>query len=823
MFMDAAWNLTDAYTPGRNAEYTYKTRPFWWWHFFKDTDPITYKYRGRGDEWKILMGIQLAHAEFLRQPFAHALADFPIESYDIIRQAVRRDLVTPAPASFDPKTGQRPIQVVALSGYSGKAIAESLGRHIGWMCDAEIVHVDAQDLSVIIGEYLGQTWAYSRGSVSTMGFRAAEANGKIDSDADNLPKQDDDDGSDGTSIISVRASSSSLEDELEKIRQGNFDTFSKWDRLKIDKVLNSIINAADRQSDGNDASSRTLVHVHDYVELNMTIEGSYILSRLRALVDAAWKRGKKVSILATSSSSQPSDEYQSTIREMAATDFVVSRHIQPDRAAAQTSPNPSEHGKRPPFSLEKLDTFIENSANINRMLYAMGSTSTKTLWQPLNEYYSYIANLDRPSNMLRQSVLPLPEIYQLAGAFQDANWMKPGSGAFDFLRRFRMGPLRQPPGQDFPDDKQSGNINGKGDSSKKSSSDSKSGSVGGLSFAGLNEYEKRMASGFISREKVRTTFADVHAPAETISALKLLTSLALIRPDAFSYGVLAHDKITGCLLYGPPGTGKTMLAKAVAHESGANMLEISGASINDKWVGETEKLTRAVFTLAKKLSPCVIFIDEADALLANRSSMSQRNSHRDQINQFLKEWDGVEGTSAFVMVATNRPFDLDDAVLRRLPRKILVDLPTQADRAAILRLLLRGEKLEEDVSVEEYAQRTPYYSGSDLKSVCVAAAMAAVEEENHAANAYNDANAGKEQEPYKYPERRVLRREHFERAMKQIPASISEDMLSLRLIRKFDEEYGTSRKGAKKKGMGFGTVAAEKLASAEGRVRQGGL
>src|SRR5579862_9450037 len=90
-----------------------------------------------------------------------------------------------------------------------------------------------------------------------------------------------------------------------------------------------------------------------------------------------------------------------------------------------------------------------------------------------------------------------------------------------------------------------------------------------------------------------------------------------------------------------------------------------------------EKNVKAIFTLAKKLSPCVVFIDEADAIFGSRSSHANRTSHRELINMFLQQWDGMNDLSAFIMVATNRPFDLDDAVLRRLPRRLLVDLPTE--------------------------------------------------------------------------------------------------------------------------------------------------
>ena len=119
------------------------------------------------------------------------------------------------------------------------------------------------------------------------------------------------------------------------------------------------------------------------------------------------------------------------------------------------------------------------------------------------------------------------------------------------------------------------------------------------------KHEKRLLSCVIEPSKIRTTFNDVHAPVETIDALKTLTTLSLIRPDAFLYGVLASDKIPGLLLYGPPGTGKTLLAKAVAKESGATVLEVSAADINDMFVGEGEKNVKALFSLAKKLAPCV--------------------------------------------------------------------------------------------------------------------------------------------------------------------------------------------------------------------------
>jgi SpoVK/Ycf46/Vps4 family AAA+-type ATPase len=316
-----------------------------------------------------------------------------------------------------------------------------------------------------------------------------------------------------------------------------------------------------------------------------------------------------------------------------------------------------------------------------------------------------------------------------------------------------------------------------------------------------NTHEKKLLNGVVDAKSIRTTFNDVHVPPETIDALKTLTSLSLIRPEAFTYGVLATDKIPGLLLYGPPGTGKTLLAKAVARESGATVLEVSGSEVYDMYVGEGEKNVKAIFTLAKKLSPCVVFIDEADAIFCSRTGAASRTSHRELINQFLREWDGMNDLSAFIMVATNRPFDLDDAVLRRLPRRLLVDLPTEEDRHAVLKIHLKEEQLHESVDLAELARRTPLYSGSDLKNLTVAAALACVREENAAASKHTG------DEPYTYPERRILTRTHFERGMEEISASISEDMSSLSAIRKFDEQYG-DRKGRREKSPGWGFIPA---------------
>jgi AAA+ superfamily predicted ATPase len=805
MLLDSAWHLTDSLYPARHPEYTYTSRPFWWWHYYKDFDRQTQEFRDQFLSVQTGLDSILDYDWRLDHSLSQAIADLPVLTFSSIRSALRRELTTPPPPDSESKNLKRQITVLSMSGYSGQAISTAVAEHVAYFNDADLIKLNAQDLSVLVGDYLDQDWAYSRGSLSYVGFRAAEMNGKLYKDPDVVARPEEEDNDPDTGVINIRTATGGLEDELSKIKH---DPFGKWENLKIEKVLAQILEAAELKQ-GSPREKPLIIHIHDFVELNMTLEGSMLITRLRNLVDVAWRQGSKIAILGTSSSEQPSEEYQSMLRDISASDFVISRHIQPQRTLRQPKPSGGTQTPENPFPLQETDIFVENVQNINRMLKALGSLQFLDFSDAHMKIFMHAT--DTRAQMLKKSILPLPEVYNIASAAKRHEEEAAGAAPGGVYERLLMGPLRQRPGQRYLDEpEQDGKSDG--EDSQKKAEDSQS---GGRAALKLNEYEKRISSGHINRQNLRTTFEDVHVPKETISALKLLTTLALVRPDPFSYGVLAQDKIPGCLLYGPPGTGKTLLAKAVAKESGANMLEISGATINDKWVGESEKLIRAVFTLAKKISPCVVFIDEADSLLANRSMLGARASHRSHINQFLKEWDGLEETEAFIMVATNRPFDLDDAVLRRLPRRLLVDLPLQSDRTAILKILLKGETLDPAVSLEDLAKRSPYYSGSDLKNACVAAAMAAVEEENEAAARHTGP------EPYEYPKKRTLRQEHFDKALRQIPASISEDMQSLKQIRKFDEEYGAKKKGTKKT-MGFGVGAEKKFADAEEvRIRRG--
>ncbi|KAI8840404.1 P-loop containing nucleoside triphosphate hydrolase protein [Chytriomyces cf. hyalinus JEL632] len=289
--------------------------------------------------------------------------------------------------------------------------------------------------------------------------------------------------------------------------------------------------------------------------------------------------------------------------------------------------------------------------------------------------------------------------------------------------------------------------------------------------------------------------------------LQTLVSLPLMRPDLFQTGILAKHSIAGVLMFGPPGTGKTLLAKAAAKSSGANFMAVALSDVFDKYVGEGEKNVRAIFTLARKLSPCVVFLDEVDALFGARRGGDVTSSKREIINEFMSEWDGLNSNNKGVIVlgATNRPFDLDDAILRRMPRRILIDLPTEDQRKQILQVHLQDEQLENTVDLADLAKRTNLYSGSDLKNVCISAALAAVKEslvrESMVATSTVDVVS-----------QRVLSMVHFEVALKEVPPSLTDEMQTLIELRKWDDMYGDAgasggkKKARGKKGWGFQEV-----------------
>lgn len=246
---------------------------------------------------------------------------------------------------------------------------------------------------------------------------------------------------------------------------------------------------------------------------------------------------------------------------------------------------------------------------------------------------------------------------------------------------------------------------------------------------GVLSIGKSKAKVYVEGESAKITFADVagveEAKTELVEIVEFLKS-----PARFTEIGARIPK--GVLLVGPPGTGKTLLAKAVAGEAGVPFFSISGSEFVEMFVGVGSSRVRDLFEQAKKQAPCIIFIDELDAIGKSRNSggFYGGNDEREQtLNQLLTEMDGFAAGDATVIVlaATNRPESLDSALLRpgRFDRQVLVDRPDLSGREAILKIHSQKVKLGEDVNLKAIATRTPGFAGADLANLVNEAALLA--------------------------------------------------------------------------------------------------
>ncbi len=225
----------------------------------------------------------------------------------------------------------------------------------------------------------------------------------------------------------------------------------------------------------------------------------------------------------------------------------------------------------------------------------------------------------------------------------------------------------------------------------------------------------------------QVTFSDVAG----IDQAKLeLTEVVDFLKNADRFTALGAKIPKGVLLVGPPGTGKTLLAKAVAGEAGVPFFSISGSEFVEMFVGVGASRVRDLFEQAKSQSPCIVFIDEIDAVGRQRGAgMGGGNDEREQtLNQLLTEMDGFEGNTGIIIIAaTNRPDVLDSALLRpgRFDRQVVVDRPDFAGRLEVMQVHARGKTLSKDVDLEKIARRTPGFTGADLSNLLNEAAILA--------------------------------------------------------------------------------------------------
>ncbi|XP_034113748.1 spastin isoform X2 [Drosophila sulfurigaster albostrigata] len=276
----------------------------------------------------------------------------------------------------------------------------------------------------------------------------------------------------------------------------------------------------------------------------------------------------------------------------------------------------------------------------------------------------------------------------------------------------------------------------------------------------------------------KVEWTDIAGQEVAKQALQEMVILPSVRPELFT-GLRAPAK--GLLLFGPPGNGKTLLARAVATECSATFLNISAASLTSKYVGDGEKLVRALFAVARHMQPSIIFIDEVDSLLSERSS-SEHEASRRLKTEFLVEFDGLpgnpDGDRIVVLAATNRPQELDEAALRRFTKRVYVSLPDVQTRELLLNRLLQkqGSPLDTD-ALARLAKITDGYSGSDLTALAKDAALEPIRELNVEQVKCLDISA-----------MRPITEKDFHNSLKRIRRSVAPQ--SLNSYEKWSQDYG---------------------------------
>lgn len=262
--------------------------------------------------------------------------------------------------------------------------------------------------------------------------------------------------------------------------------------------------------------------------------------------------------------------------------------------------------------------------------------------------------------------------------------------------------------------------------------------VGGrvrLSTMKLNQYEQIILQDLVFPEDIPVSFDDIGGLGNIIEELKESVIYPLTMPDLYTHTSSLLAAPSGVLLYGPPGCGKTMICKALAHESGACFINLHISTLTEKWFGDSNKLVNAVFSLARKLQPTIIFIDEIDAVLGTRHTGEHEASGMVKA-EFMTWWDGLKSADTngqaqriLVLGATNRINDIDDAILRRMPKKFPVFLPNASQRLKILKLMLKDTKMDtNNIDLAYLARVMDGMSGSDIKEACRDAAMVPVRE-----------------------------------------------------------------------------------------------
>ena len=289
-----------------------------------------------------------------------------------------------------------------------------------------------------------------------------------------------------------------------------------------------------------------------------------------------------------------------------------------------------------------------------------------------------------------------------------------------------------------------------------------------------DEMDKKVESEIMVKNP-KVKFSDIIGMQEMKQTLYEIIVVPTIRPDLFT-GIRKPQR--GILLFGPPGTGKTMIAKAIATECNSTFFNISASSLTSKWVGESEKTVKSLFKIAYKKVPSIIFIDEIDSILSKRSG-SENEATKRLKTEFLIQFDGLgSNTNArlLVIAATNRPMDLDEALLRRLPKRVYCGPLDENGRFEFIKKVInRVETNLSDEDIKEIAQKTNDYSNSDLMEMCREAAYQPVRELSM-------------EEILKIKKFRPLVKEDLIKAVKKIRGTLSKKVRDE--LQKWNEQFG---------------------------------
>ncbi|KAJ3250930.1 hypothetical protein HK103_003046 [Boothiomyces macroporosus] len=274
----------------------------------------------------------------------------------------------------------------------------------------------------------------------------------------------------------------------------------------------------------------------------------------------------------------------------------------------------------------------------------------------------------------------------------------------------------------------------------------------------------------------QVSWDDIAGLEHAKATIKEIVVWPMLRPDIFN-GIRGPPK--GLLLFGPPGTGKTMIGKCIASQCNATFFSISSSSLTSKWVGDGEKMVRALFAVARAKQPSVIFVDEIDSLLTQRTDGEQEATRRIK-TEFLVQFDGC-GTSSedriLMIGATNRPHEIDEAARRRFRKKLYVPLPEPEARSSIIRSLLSKQHHNlSNADICEIIEKTPGYSGSDMDGLIREAALGPIRD-------IVDISS------ISVEDVRPITKRDFLEALTQVRASVSERDLDL--YKRFESEFGS--------------------------------